>query len=496
MKFEKVRAFARAVSTPAWRWGTFFLFWGIFHISFSNLVLSTSHETLHRDLSIISLINYLIILLVLITHITGLKFKQWRWLRLLLWLLSFLCLCIVLGIPLTDSISNLFDYSGRTWLALAFLAQFTADAIHSFNEWRIASQYDRPLLRIRTIIGFHFMLLPLLSLASNHLRYQLWRENDYFFFTIEKINPTYSPEEDETIVSDYKRFHTIEEEFRSAWKDGKHADVFSKWQTLKDETKDKPYLEKSRFHILIMLLRDSIPDDKTLCAKIQSELREAESQFPLMLGSSTFKSLLAIHYSMEKIGICPESELCYLPRIICHNFKHLTEPLSQTPLGLERCYRAFLITRINEFYRLKLKAIYTPLEEFPKLEDEFDKWLASVPWSYYCFMPNQKCMDGVGVHINRYADLYELFDNLATHRTADVAIAIHQYRLKHGKWPDSLELLVPEFIPALPKDPFTNGPLHFATHPEIKDALTIFAQRKLGDDHFPNERERSGFPVR
>ena len=380
-------------------------------------------------------------------------------------------------------------------MASAFLSQFTADAIHSCLEWRLASQHDRPLLRIRTIIGFLFALLPLLSIVFNHLQYQLWRENDYFFFIIEKLDPTYSPEEDETIVSDYKRFHTIEEEFRSAWKKGKHTDIFSKWLALKDETKDKPYLEKSRLHILIMLLRDSIPDDKTLCAQIQSELREAEAQLPLQLANSTIKALLYHHYSMEKIGICPESELCHLPRIIRHNFNHLTEPLSQTPFGLELCYRAFLMTRINYFYRLKLKALDTPLEDFQKLEAEFDRWLASVPWSFDEFMPNQKCMDGVGVHINRYADLYKLFDNLATYRTADVAIAMHQYRLSHGKWPDSLELLVPEFIPALPQDPFTNGPLQIAQHPEIKDALTIFAQRKLGDDHSPDERKKSGFPV-
>ena len=206
MKFEKVKAFVRSISTPAWRWGTLFLFWGIFHISFSHLILSASRETLHRDLLILFIINFLISLLVILTHITGLRLKPWRWLRLLLWLFSGLCICIVLGIPLTDSISDLFDFSGRTWLTSAFLAQFTAEAIHSCFEWRLASQHDRPLLRIRTIIGFLFALIPLLSLALNHLRYQLWREIDYFFFMIEKIDPTYSPLEDEAIVSDYKRF--------------------------------------------------------------------------------------------------------------------------------------------------------------------------------------------------------------------------------------------------------------------------------------------------
>jgi hypothetical protein len=43
--------------------------------------------------------------------------------------------------------------------------------------------------------------------------------------------------------------------------------------------------------------------------------------------------------------------------------------------------------------------------------------------------------------------------------SADAAIAAELYRRKNGKWPAKLADLVPEFLPAVPTDPFTNLPL-------------------------------------
>ena len=503
---SKTRRFAQAISTPIWRWGALFLFWGIFHLTFSHFILSTGLELSDmeltgkqflKDVIILSCINLLAFLCLIATHLSGLLFPPWRWLRILLWLFSFLCFGIILSIPFLDPIYNLFEFSGRTWTALAFLAQFAADVLHSYCEYHIAPPNARPLIRIRTIIGFHVALLPLISLAFNYLHYYILLEQDSIFFMIEKHDATYAPEDDEAIASDYKRFNEIEKDFLAVWKDGKHEEVFSKWLGLKEETKDKPYLESTRLHILIILLRDAIPDEQQLCAKIQTELREAETNVQSRQYSSTLHSFLSHHHSMHEIGICPEDEIGLIPNIVSHNFRHLTESRSKAPYGsLERCYRALLVNRINQFYQLKLKAIDTPLEELPQLEAKFDRWLASVPWNYYEFMPNKKCMDGVGVHINRYADLYDVIDGIATYRTADVAIALHLYNLKYGEWPDSLERLVPEFIPALPQDPFTNSTLQIAPHSKIKDAMSVFAQRKLGTDHFPDELPRQGFPVR
>jgi len=59
-----------------------------------------------------------------------------------------------------------------------------------------------------------------------------------------------------------------------------------------------------------------------------------------------------------------------------------------------------------------------------------------------------------------YSNGIDAFAKLAAARdSADAAIAAELYRRKTGKWPAKLEELVPEYLPAVPTDPFTNLPL-------------------------------------
>jgi type II secretory pathway pseudopilin PulG len=44
---------------------------------------------------------------------------------------------------------------------------------------------------------------------------------------------------------------------------------------------------------------------------------------------------------------------------------------------------------------------------------------------------------------------------------AAAALAVEQYRLKNGRWPDSLEQLVPEFLDVVPEDYFGTGKVHY-----------------------------------
>ena len=45
--------------------------------------------------------------------------------------------------------------------------------------------------------------------------------------------------------------------------------------------------------------------------------------------------------------------------------------------------------------------------------------------------------------------------------TASAAIAVEQYRLKNGRWPETLDQLVPQFLDAVPEDCFDSGKLHY-----------------------------------
>ena len=44
-------------------------------------------------------------------------------------------------------------------------------------------------------------------------------------------------------------------------------------------------------------------------------------------------------------------------------------------------------------------------------------------------------------------------------RTAATALAAERFRLDQGRWPKSLDQLVPKYISAVPRDPFVKEPL-------------------------------------
>ncbi|NLW50886.1 MAG: hypothetical protein GXY85_08620 [Candidatus Brocadiaceae bacterium] len=64
-------------------------------------------------------------------------------------------------------------------------------------------------------------------------------------------------------------------------------------------------------------------------------------------------------------------------------------------------------------------------------------------------------------------------------RVARVALAAEQWRMAHGRWPDSPGQLVPGILDELPSDPFTGGPLRWA---RADAGLTIYSVGLDGAD--------------
>ena len=59
-------------------------------------------------------------------------------------------------------------------------------------------------------------------------------------------------------------------------------------------------------------------------------------------------------------------------------------------------------------------------------------------------------------------------------RTAITALAAERFRIDQGRWPASLEELVPKYISAVPRDPFIRGPLKLM---KLPDGLFIYSVR-------------------
>lgn len=67
--------------------------------------------------------------------------------------------------------------------------------------------------------------------------------------------------------------------------------------------------------------------------------------------------------------------------------------------------------------------------------------------------------------------------NEADFVVVQAAIAAEMYRLKQGHWPDSLDALVPEFLPAVPADDFSGQPLVFRREGENCQVYSVGPDR-------------------
>jgi hypothetical protein len=71
------------------------------------------------------------------------------------------------------------------------------------------------------------------------------------------------------------------------------------------------------------------------------------------------------------------------------------------------------------------------------------------------------------------------------------AIAARQYEHQHGELPPALADLVPEFLPAVPTDPFDGRPLRMIATAE---GLTIYSIGRDRQDDGGSDPERKGDP--
>ena len=79
------------------------------------------------------------------------------------------------------------------------------------------------------------------------------------------------------------------------------------------------------------------------------------------------------------------------------------------------------------------------------------------------------------------AQLAEIHDcNQARLRCAQVGMALERYRLGHGRWPETLNQLVPELMSAIPNDPFGSAFLHYR---RLEDGVVVYS---VGPDREDN----------
>ena len=75
-----------------------------------------------------------------------------------------------------------------------------------------------------------------------------------------------------------------------------------------------------------------------------------------------------------------------------------------------------------------------------------------------------------------------LYEGLATRRMAAVALAIRLYEIDHARRPAKLTELVPEYLPAVPADPFVAGAKRAISYMPAAERPRLYCIRTDGKD--------------
>ncbi len=84
--------------------------------------------------------------------------------------------------------------------------------------------------------------------------------------------------------------------------------------------------------------------------------------------------------------------------------------------------------------------------------------------------------------------------NLTLNQMASAAIALKRYQLRHGRLPVTLASLVPEFLPAIPRDCMDGQPLRYRCNSDGSFTLYSVAEDAMDDGGNPSSADpaRSG----
>jgi hypothetical protein len=116
---------------------------------------------------------------------------------------------------------------------------------------------------------------------------------------------------------------------------------------------------------------------------------------------------------------------------------------------------------------------HAAIDALPGLPEDCPQGLASQ------FLP------AVDTFANRY------WRHVAQCRCAVAGLAVERFRVKTGRWPESLAEVCPEFLPAVPRDPFDGQPLRYA---RFADGLVVHSVgHKLQRDRVP--AAEPGLPI-
>ena len=195
----------------------------------------------------------------------------------------------------------------------------------------------------------------------------------------------------------------------------------------------------------------------------EAQLKDFQLQFIKMQDTSS--------YSISLIN-----ERCGAIEFFCTHFNdrdHTSEKLSAKRLkkfyyltGLEKKESLFMLDYLQDY----IDASMLPVDQWP---DAFEKIQNEIRDRIYWQLYSSELMLYCKIAQIRLRVLGQL-------RCTETALAVERYRLKYDALPESLEALVPEFMEAVPLEPFDGQPLRYIRR---EGGYTVYT---IGEDGVDN----------
>lgn len=215
------------------------------------------------------------------------------------------------------------------------------------------------------------------------------------------------------------------------------------------------------------LVSQSVENSLNLVTFTDEQLNTLQQQFKIMQTSNTYTESL-ITERAEQIGLLNGSPKELVKAYCLGAMPYKALAVLYILSGLKDKDSVLILDHYEKLIVATKRPIHEQLPEFMKI----DKEAASVPRLHYGFHAMLPALTRVGKINLRIIGYIEC---------AETALAIERYRLKYHALPDSLDVLVPEFIETVYLDPFDGKPLRYM----LRDSggYTVYC---IGEDGIDN----------
>jgi ABC-type transport system involved in multi-copper enzyme maturation permease subunit len=215
------------------------------------------------------------------------------------------------------------------------------------------------------------------------------------------------------------------------------------------------------------VLAQGEPSEEAL-AELQRLLEREEAEPLFLIAARGERAIWDRFMNALESGAVSHRELVQVAAMADCQVPLVTHALLLTGLTVKNERAALLrfLTRFVEIAKLPAEERVAPLHEWA----EEHKELPSLA----------RCLTGGTTwkpSLMRMADVHAHHDALI--RCAVVTTAVERYRRAHGRWPDTLQSLLPQFLARVPKDPYDGQPLRYRI---VSDGVVLYSIGPDGQD--------------